>query len=156
LHVLDRSQLIRAPLDEVFAFFAEPRNLALLTPERMRFKIREIDEGPMRAGYRIAYTIHIMGIPIRWVTRITEYQSGRGFADVQEKGPYARWRHEHSFEEAPGGTLMRDRVQYRLPFGILGEVARRLFVARQLREIFDYRAHRIAERFKEHASATLP
>jgi len=140
----------------VFAFFAEPRNLGILTPERMRFKIREIDEGPMRTDFRIAYTVRLMGIPIHWVTRITEFQSGRGFVDVQEKGPYARWRHEHSFEEAPGGTLVRDRVQYRVPFGILGEVAHRLFVARQLREIFDYRAQGIAGHFKEHASATFP
>ena len=34
---------------------------------------------------------------------------------------------------------MRDTVRYALPLGPLGEIAHRLFVARDLERIFDYR-----------------
>ena len=40
---------------------------------------------------------------------------------------------------------MRDEVRYALPFGVVGELARRLFVARDVEAIFDYRARRIVE-----------
>jgi hypothetical protein len=42
---------------------------------------------------------------------------------------------------------MDDTVDYQLPLGPLGAVARSLFVARALRQIFDFRAERIAELF---------
>jgi len=41
---------------------------------------------------------------------------------------------------------MRDTVHYALPYGPLGEIARRLFVARDLAAIFDYRAKRLTRR----------
>jgi hypothetical protein len=34
---------------------------------------------------------------------------------------------------------MRDHVEFAMPLGPLGEIAYRLFVARSLKEIFDYR-----------------
>ncbi len=39
---------------------------------------------------------------------------------------------------------MRDTVRYALPYGPLGELARRLFVARDLEAIFDFRTGRVA------------
>ncbi len=40
---------------------------------------------------------------------------------------------------------MRDEVRYALPFGRLGDLARRLFVGRDVEAIFDFRAKRILE-----------
>ena len=153
MYVLERETTVPAPRDEVFAFFADPRNLAELTPKEMRFRIRETDELPMRAGFRIAYTIRIFGLPVRWLTVIEEFDPPDGFTDVQAKGPYREWRHEHSFEDRGEETLMRDRVRYELPFGILGSIAHRLFVKRQLKRIFDYRTRRIRKLF---TGATAP
>ena len=69
---------------------------------------------------------------------------GERFVDAQLHGPYALWHHTHEFEPHPdGGTLMRDTVRYALPYGPLGEVAHRLFVARDLREIFAFRARQL-------------
>ena len=67
----------------------------------------------------------------------------RRFVDAQLRGPYRLWHHTHEFEpDGAGGTLMRDTVRYALPYGPLGEIARRLFVARDLAAIFDLRARR--------------
>ena len=41
---------------------------------------------------------------------------------------------------------MRDTVRYALPFGPLGEIARRGFVARDLERIFDFRRAEVARR----------
>jgi ligand-binding SRPBCC domain-containing protein len=144
---LRREVLIPAPLDDVFDFFSDPANLAKITPKSVGFQDLTPGSSPMRPGLHIIHQIRWLGIPVRWETLIEEYDPPHGFVDVQVKGPYKRWRHEHSFEAAPGGTIMRDHVQYELPFGILGVITHRLIVARQLRRIFDYRGRKIRKLF---------
>jgi ligand-binding SRPBCC domain-containing protein len=51
------------------------------------------------------------------------------------------------YQLSPGGTLVRDHVEYEVPLGPLGELANRLFVARQLRRIFDFRRTAIEAAF---------
>lgn len=146
MYKLERDQQVLAPRAELFSFFKDPRNLGEITPPEMGFDILRMDELPIRRGFRIKYKIKVFGAPVTWVSKITEYEPGVRFADVQVKGPYAYWRHEHVFEDARSGTLMRDRVQYQLPFGILGSAVHPA-VRGQLRHIFDYRARIIGERF---------
>lgn len=138
-YVLEREQVIPRPLDETVPFFEDPNNLAAITPPEMGFEITNIDGLPVAAGTRIEYRIRVLGIPQRWVAEIVEYEPGRRFVDMQIAGPYRYWRHEHSFEARDGGTLMRDRVEYELPFGVAGAIAQKLIVERQLQRIFDYR-----------------
>jgi ligand-binding SRPBCC domain-containing protein len=152
--VLEREAVIDAPRQEVFAFFEDPRNLRKLTPGWMKFSVQAIDDLPVRAGFRIKYTIRWLGIPMGWETLIAEWEEPVRFVDVQVKGPYRSWRHEHTFDDLGGRTLMRDCVQYELPFGILGAAAHRLVVARQLKQIFDYRARRIRRLFAARTPAT--
>lgn len=93
----------------------------------------------MGVGTRIDYEISLLGVPMRWRTLITAWEPGVRFVDEQESGPYALWRHTHSFKAQGDTTLMHDVVEYREPFGPLGSVAHALFVARTLDTIFDFR-----------------
>ena len=98
----------------------------------------------MGPGTLIDYRLRLHGIPVRWRTEIRSWEPGVGFRDVQVRGPYALWDHTHNFEpDGRGGTLMRDRVLYRVPLGPLGRLALRLLVRRDLERIFDYRATEI-------------
>lgn len=101
-----------------------------------------------RVGTLIEYRLRLHGIPVSWLTRIEEWIPGERFVDVQLRGPYALWHHTHEFAaDGDGGTLMRDTVRYALPYGPLGEVAHRLFVARDLAAIFDFRTERVRAAF---------
>ncbi len=71
------------------------------------------------------------------------------FVDIQLSGPYRLWHHRHDFEAAPGGTKMRDQVDYDLPLRILGSVAHRFFVRRTLDQIFDFRTFAIERIFSK-------
>jgi ligand-binding SRPBCC domain-containing protein len=147
MYTLERETIIPAPREEVFAFFADARNLAQITPKWIGVRVERTDELPIRPGFRIEHPIRWLGVRIRWSSVIAEYDPPVRFLDRQVRGPYRHWEHEHTFVEHPDGTLMRDRVQYELPFGILGAVTHRLIVARQLERIFDYRARRIRKMF---------
>jgi ligand-binding SRPBCC domain-containing protein len=142
-HVLERTQLVRRPRRQVWGFFADPANLEELTPDFLRFRM--ITPHPVRlvAGARIDYRLSLFGIPFAWRTRIEDVVPGDCFVDVQLAGPYRRWRHTHRFDDAPGGTLVGDRVEYELPLGPLGSLAHALFVARTLDAIFEFRRQRV-------------
>ena len=144
---LERQQFVPRPRDEVFAFFAEARNLEALTPAFLNFRILTPLPLDMHSGTLIDYQIRLGGIPMRWRTRIETFEAPVSFVDVQLAGPYRTWRHVHEFQDAPGGTLVTDRVDYALPFGFLGALAHRLFVRRALKRIFDYRQQRLGEIF---------
>jgi ligand-binding SRPBCC domain-containing protein len=138
-YVLAREQLVRRPRSEVFAFFADAANLERLTPPSLRFSILTPLPIAMRPGAVIQYRLSLFGVPFRWRTVIEAFEPEARFIDVQASGPYAVWRHLHEFVEVRGGTLIRDRVEYALPLGPLGELAHSLFVRRQLEAIFGYR-----------------
>jgi ligand-binding SRPBCC domain-containing protein len=134
-HLLERDQLVRRPLDEVFAFFAHARNLERITPPWLRFEVLA-DPGPLAAGALIEYRLRLHGLPLRWISRIEEWEAERGFVDRQVRGPYRLWHHRHEFVPCGDGTVVRDRVRYALPR--VGAVAH-TFVRRDLERIFDFR-----------------
>jgi len=140
---LEREQIIPRPLEEVFRYFSGAENLETLTPPFLRFRILTELPIPMREGTHIEYSLRLYGFPIRWRTLIEAWEPGRRFVDVQVRGPYKLWRHTHSFEAVPAGTLMRDTVDYALPFGPLGTLMHALLVRRTLDRIFTYRRQKI-------------
>jgi ligand-binding SRPBCC domain-containing protein len=104
----------------------------------------------MGPGALIRYRLRVRRVPVGWLTVIREWDPPRRFVDEQLRGPYALWHHTHTFSpDGEGATLMRDEVRYALPLGVLGELARRLFVGRDVEAIFDYRAKRIVELLEE-------
>ena len=145
-HRLSASQVLPLSRKEAFVFFEDPRNLFDITPDWLKFvmKDKEAQTG-MFEGAEFDYTIRWFGIPLPWKSRIIGYQPPEQFTDIQLVGPYRSWSHLHTFEEHGGGTLMRDIVTYRLPFGPVGDTVHAIAVRRQLEDIFRYRALRIDE-----------
>ena len=139
LRQLVRTQLVPLPRDETFAFFAEPSNLEAITPPWLRFRILGGQPIVIREGTLIDYRLVVHRVPVRWRTRIERWEPDVCFVDTQVAGPYAFWEHTHAFEEHPDGTLIHDRVEYRMPLGAAGALMHRLVVARDLDRIFDYR-----------------
>lgn len=134
------------PRPEVFAFFADAANLEALTPPWLRFRIVTPQPIELRAGAHIEYRLRVHGLPVRWKTGITVWEPPHRFVDEQLRGPYRLWVHEHTFEDAPGGgTLVIDRVRYRVPFGRL---ANWLVVERDARAIFRYRSAALLRLFE--------
>ncbi len=141
------------PLGEVFPFFSEARNLELLTPSWLKFRLLTGSPIDMGEGVEIDYQLRIRGLPVRWQSEITKWKPPLLFVDEQRRGPYRLWIHEHRFDEVEGVTLAEDFVTYAVPGGV---VADRLFVRRDLRRIFKYRRNKLQAVFGSVLGGDIP
>lgn len=126
-------------MDEVFSFFSNEYNLESLTPPWLRFNVLGKDTPTIQEGTLIRYKLKLYGIPIYWKTRIDSWKPKESFIDRQLQGPYQRWVHLHEFFPCLGGTLMLDTVEYRVPFGWIGDIVSIFWVKKDLEKIFNYR-----------------
>lgn len=143
--LLEAKQWLPKPLAEVFPFFANALNLETLTPPLLRFEVLTPTPIEMKAGTLIDYRLRLHGIPLKWRSEIRVWDPPHRFVDFQLRGPYSLWHHEHLFEDHEGGTLVTDRVHYKL-FG--GALIESLFVRPDLKRIFAYRQKVLADRFR--------
>jgi hypothetical protein len=146
-HRLEREQVIPAPRAKVFEFFSAAENLGRLTPPFLELRILTPLPIEMKRGQHIEYRIAFGGLPMRWLAEITCWEPNERFVDEQLRGPYRCWHHLHEFRAVAQGTLMRDVVDYELPFGPLGSAAHALVVRRLLGRIFSFRAGAVASAF---------
>jgi ligand-binding SRPBCC domain-containing protein len=152
IHTLHSKQTIRATREEAWRFFSNPRNLAKITPPGMGFTILSKDL-PERIypGLMIQYRVTpMLGIPMTWLSEITQVQDELYFVDEQRVGPYAIWHHEHWFHDVGDGRIeMEDRVTYVLPFQPFGDLVHPFLVKPQLDRIFAHREKVVRELFPE-------
>jgi NADH dehydrogenase len=147
-HILSSQYVVASDLDTVWDFFSRAENLGRITPRSVGFEIHTA-EPSTEPGSTIDYTLRpLFGIPTAWRTLIDQVDAPRSFRDVQEKGPYKSWLHEHRFTEVDAGVQLDDRVEYEMPFGPIGELAHRMAVRAQLQYVFDYRATAIDNIFE--------
>ena len=139
IHELLREQVVPCGLAETFAFFSRARNLQQITPPWLRFEVLTPEPIAMAPGTLIDYRLRLRGVPLRWRSRIEDWEHERAFADRQLRGPYRLWHHRHEFVACGGATVVRDHVRYALPLGRLGVLANAAVVRRDLERIFDYR-----------------
>ena len=136
--------VVPAPLDRVFAFFADAANLERLTPPWLNFVITTPMPVTMKEGLEIDYRIVLRGVPIPWRTRIDVWEPQVRFVDRQIVGPYRWWRHEHRFEAVNAGTRVVDEVEFVPRFRWLSQ----RFVKRDVERIFGYRATMLPAMFR--------
>jgi len=146
LEHLRRELVVPATRDEVFSFFSDAYNLDRITPPFLRFRVLTPRPIVMQVGTRIDYALRVHGIPLRWTSEIAVWDPPRRFVDVQTRGPYRRWHHEHRFEDLGDATRVIDDVEYA---SLGGRLVHALFVNRDLNQIFDYRSQALATVFAE-------
>jgi len=145
VRILERSQRVEVPVQQAFDFYGDAVNLEPLTPPWLHFEVTTPGPLTLAAGSLLDYKLRLHGVPVRWQTRIEIWEPPLRFVDVQLKGPYSLWEHTHLFEAVgEGASVIHDRVRYAIPLGPLGALADALFVRRDLRRIFDYRAEAVA------------
>jgi uncharacterized protein (TIGR01777 family) len=130
---------VKTTKGEVFNYLSSEKNLEALTPEYLNFRVIGKSTKNIEEGTLINYKLKLHRVPIKWKSLITKFKFKSHFIDEQLAGPYKRWVHLHEFKDINGGTLIRDKVIYKLPFGKLGKLVAGQFIRKDLNKIFKYR-----------------
>lgn len=148
LYQLHAKQALPITKEEAWDFLSDPKNLKVITPDHMGFKILTGADRAMFQGQIIQYIVKpFPGVSTKWVTEISHVKEGDYFVDEQRFGPYALWHHKHFLHEIDGGVEMEDLIDYKIPFGYLGQLVQPLLVKKQLNQIFQYREAKLEELF---------
>ena len=149
--VFDFRTEVPVPASEAFSWHARPGAFLRLSPPWDRVEVLHA-RGGIEDGARLVFRVGSPPLAVEWVAVHRGYEEGRRFVDVQESGPFARWVHEHVFEDAgPGRSVVVDRIDYALPFGAAGEFFGGPFVRRSLARLFRHRGSVTAGDLARHA-----
>jgi ligand-binding SRPBCC domain-containing protein len=163
IHQIQFEQWVPTAIERVFLFFADPTNLPRIMPPETGTELvalrlvhppivpHGLQTGANReslAGVGSEIVTSFRPFPFlpfraQWTALITEFEWNHHFADIQKKGPFKRFQHRHEFSvelrNTVRGTLVRDVIQYDARFGVLGDLAQKLFIAPNLKQTFEYR-----------------
>lgn len=139
-------QMLERPLTEVFSFFSDAHNLAMITPAWLHFEVLTPTPIEMSPGTRIDYRLRLRGIPLRWQSEITEWNPPHAFVDEQRRGPYRLWRHTHTFDETENGVVVGDSIEYAV-WG--NQIVDKFFVRPDIEKIFAYRSEQLNKIFHQ-------
>jgi ligand-binding SRPBCC domain-containing protein len=149
MHQYKAEQFLPINKKQAWDFFSSPKNLSVITPPELDFIIlTDLKEIAIYEGMKIDYTVRpLLGIAVRWQTEICKVDNQNYFTDKQVIGPYKVWEHTHTFKEVNNGILMYDIVNYKLPFGIIGNLVNAILVKRKIESIFEYRKQKLESIF---------
>lgn len=104
--------------------------------------------GGMGLGDDVTWRAKHFGIWWKMTTQITEFDRPGHFVDEQVHGPFASFRHVHTFVRRTATTTeMIDEVAFAAPLGVLGSIAERAVLGRYIPHLIDVRNRELIARF---------
>ena len=133
--------VVAAPIETVWAFHADVGNMLRVVPMNMRPHVLKLHER-FEPGAEFVLRLGFAYSWLHWHGRITEVDPPKRFADemVAAAGPFAAFAHEHRFERVDDDhTRLIETLDYRLRWGLLGQLVNALLIRRQIRAMFAFR-----------------
>jgi ligand-binding SRPBCC domain-containing protein len=146
--IIESSVTIAAPIEAVFDFHLDQKNLGLISPPWMKSKlIRTEGEG---LGKIIELQVMQYSVfPSHWLVRIEEYDRPVRLTDMMLSGPMKYFRHSRTLSQPCASlTELKDHLEYEVPFGLIGKLADKVSVKKMMEQMFEYR-HKMTKEILE-------
>ena len=91
--------------------------------------------GLLELGQEVTWSAWHLGWRRRLRVTMSRLEYPSFFEDRMVKGAFRMMRHEHHFEEDGEDTMMMDRFEFEAPFGPLGRLFERWFLAAYMRRL---------------------
>lgn len=104
-------------------------------------------EGMLGEGDRVTWSARHFGLRFRMSSAVYDVERPLRFSDRQVRGPFASFRHTHTFRACEGGTRMRDDLEFRSPFWLLGRAVDALVMRRHLIRVITRRNDALSAHF---------
>jgi ligand-binding SRPBCC domain-containing protein len=148
IYTVESAVTIAAPIEAVFDFHLDVKNLNKISPPGMSATLVK-DEG-LGLGRMLYLEITQFGFfKSKWVVRIDEFDPPFKLTDQVLQGPLPYFRHTRTFSQPCASlTELRDKLEYALPFGVIGQLANKISVQRMIKDMFEHR-HRVTKELLE-------
>lgn len=145
--ILEMTTEISTSANALYRFHLDVQNARIVTPKFIVLRFQHLPE-KMTIGSTFTVEINQFGFWMPWDIIVEQMIPDTLMVDRQfERGPFRYWRHEHRFTPVAGKTLLTDRIEYVLPFGIVGMIIDRLFFQFIQKQLFAYRHKKTVEYF---------
>jgi ligand-binding SRPBCC domain-containing protein len=102
--------------------------------------------GLLELGDEVTWRARHLGITQELTSRITAFDRPHHFRDSMVRGAFARFDHDHFFEDdGSGATIARDVFDFDAPLGPLGRIADALFLRRYMTRFLEERMRVLKE-----------
>lgn len=147
---------VAASVDDLRAWHANRGALERLTPPWMPARTISADGG-IDPGATVSLRVPVAGhLGFTWDLVHDALDDGDGFVDIQKRGPFRSWRHEHRFEPAgPDASVIEDRLTYSLPFDRLTRPIVGERIQNRLDDLFRFRHRRSQIDVARHTASGL-
>ena len=132
---------LNVPVEKLFAYYHDPRNVARMTPPELHLRLIRAEK-PLREGSRVLFGLRPTMLPfeLHWLLTITDYDPPHGFSEELSKGPFTYWIHEHRFEALDNNrSRVTDTIRFGRLTGLTGRLIRPSFVRHSLEKTFHHR-----------------
>ena len=133
MSIIVLSTSIAAPRERVFDLARSIDAHCRSTEQTSERAVAGVTSGLIGPDQEVTWEAKHFGIRQRLTVRITEFERPSHFRDAMVKGAFKRMEHHHKFIEQPPGTLMVDRFDFESPFGFIGRIVDRVFLASYMR-----------------------
>lgn len=155
-HIYVKRTKINVPVEMLFSWHERNGAISRLTPPWAPLKLIERQGTGIEKGVKVCFRLRIFKIPMTWEADHIEYEKNKMFKDRQVKGPFSVWEHTHRFiPDGPDGSIMEDRVEFKLPFGWLSRPFYG-FARREFDRMFAYRHRVLKYDLEHHVKQTCP
>src|SRR5580692_3765390 len=136
---------ISAPIERCFLLSLSVDLHTISTKKTNERAIAGVTSGLMKLNDTVTWRAKHFGIYQNLTSKITKYEYPTCFVDEQVKGAFKKIYHEHLFQLTEAGTIMTDIFEFEAPFGILGELASKLFLTNYMGRFLEIRNNTIKE-----------
>lgn len=92
-----------------------------------------VTSGLIGMGEEVTWEARHFGIRQKLRVKVTEFDQPSKFVDVMISGAFKSMIHQHNFVSHSEGAEMKDRFEFTSPWGLLGQIADRVFLTGYMR-----------------------
>ena len=130
---------IAAPIDRCFDLARDIGFHARSMAESGERAVAGRTGGLIELGETVTWEARHLGVRQQLTSKITAFDRPTFFRDEMTAGAFHSFAHDHRFEEREAETVMTDDLTFQSPFGPIGWLVDRLFMAGYLRRLLEVR-----------------
>ncbi len=146
--VVERRELIRRPIAEVFAFLDRPSNLKRVFPGSLAVSLERHPED-LRPGTLFRYRLRRWPLDFEWDAVVSDYRPPASFTNVKARGYFPRWAMEHEILAREPDSELRMRLSYEVPAGLYAALTHSYVIKEAMEELVEAQIRAIRNALEE-------